>query len=84
MDVEFEANFLRLVDQITNGSKTDISVTGIRKSFYFLLILSGTTVVYRPGVVVGAKSLDFDCGATKSIGTIVFHSQNAYWYRMVY
>ena len=51
---EFEANLLRLLDQITNGTEIVISVTG-------------TTLVYKPGIIYGGK-FEHECNNERSIG----------------
>ena len=51
---EFEANLLRMLDQITNGTKIVISVTG-------------TTLVYEPGILFGGK-FEHVCNNERSIG----------------
>ena len=51
---EFEANLLRLLDQVTNGTKIVISVTG-------------TTLVYEPGILYGGK-FEHECNPERSIG----------------
>ncbi|XP_070195485.1 RNA 3'-terminal phosphate cyclase-like protein [Littorina saxatilis] len=50
---EFEASFIRLLDEITNGSITSIS-------------RSGTTFQYTPGLLVGG-SLTHECNPERSI-----------------
>lgn len=45
----FEVALLRLLEKITNGSHVEINATG-------------TTVLYRPGVIVGGSGLVHDCG----------------------
>lgn len=49
-----EAGFLRLVDQLTNGSLVEINETG-------------TALFFRPGILIGG-SLQHDCGATDGQG----------------
>lgn len=51
---DFEANFLRLVEKLTNGCRTEINETG-------------TSLKYAPGWVVGG-SVEHDCGTGRSIG----------------
>ena len=51
---EYEANLLRLLDLITNGTKIVISVTG-------------TTLVYEPGVLSGGN-FEHDCNNERTIG----------------
>ncbi|XP_013917811.1 PREDICTED: RNA 3'-terminal phosphate cyclase-like protein isoform X1 [Thamnophis sirtalis] len=51
---DFEANFLRLIDKITNGSRIEINQTG-------------TTLYYQPGLLHGG-SLEHDCSENRSIG----------------
>ncbi len=49
-----EASFLRLVDAMTNGTRTEINDTGTRLSFY-------------PGFIVGGV-ISHDCGTKRCIG----------------
>uniref|UniRef100_K3WKI0 18S rRNA biogenesis protein RCL1 n=1 Tax=Globisporangium ultimum (strain ATCC 200006 / CBS 805.95 / DAOM BR144) TaxID=431595 RepID=K3WKI0_GLOUD len=51
---DFEANFLRLLDRITNGSHIEINETG-------------TKLKYSPGFIVGGR-IEHDCGVKRSIG----------------
>ncbi|XP_077201054.1 RNA 3'-terminal phosphate cyclase-like protein [Paroedura picta] len=51
---DFEANFIRLIDKITNGSRIEINQTG-------------TTLYYQPGLLYGG-SLEHDCSPNRSIG----------------
>ncbi|KAF9577594.1 hypothetical protein BGW38_007100 [Lunasporangiospora selenospora] len=51
---DFEANFLRLLEKVTNGATIDISYTG-------------TSIVYKPGVIIGGK-VYHDCGTARAIG----------------
>ncbi|KAI9024734.1 RNA 3'-terminal phosphate cyclase/enolpyruvate transferase [Hyaloraphidium curvatum] len=51
---DFEVNFLRLLEKVTNGTAIEINYTG-------------TAVVYRPGVITGGK-LQHDCPASRAIG----------------
>ncbi len=55
---DFEANFLRLIDRLTDGTHIEINE-------------SGTTMRLRPGVGIGAKKVQHDCGKTKSIGWFI-------------
>jgi RNA 3'-terminal phosphate cyclase-like protein len=50
----FEANLLRLLDKLTNGTKIEINVTG-------------TTLYFRPGFITGGK-VEHDCGTERSVG----------------
>ena len=50
---EYEANLLKLFDQITNGTEVNISVTG-------------TTLIFKPGVLYGGK-IEHDCNNERSI-----------------
>eukprot|EP00003_Mantamonas_plastica_P000626 TRINITY_DN1049_c0_g1_i1.p1 TRINITY_DN1049_c0_g1~~TRINITY_DN1049_c0_g1_i1.p1 ORF type:complete len:379 (-),score=97.12 TRINITY_DN1049_c0_g1_i1:1157-2233(-) len=52
---DYEANFLRLMDKLCNGAKLKISSTG-------------TSVWYKPGVILGGKGLKHDCGLSRGIG----------------
>lgn len=51
---DFEANFLRLIEKITNGSHVEISYTG-------------TSILLKPGVIAGGKVVH-DCSLTRGIG----------------
>jgi RNA 3'-terminal phosphate cyclase-like protein len=51
----YEASFLRLLDKITNGSEIIINE-------------SGTSLKYKPGVIVGGKRLTHDCGTGRGLG----------------
>ncbi|KND04309.1 18S rRNA biogenesis protein RCL1 [Spizellomyces punctatus DAOM BR117] len=51
---DYEASFLRLLEKATNGATIEISYTG-------------TTVVYRPGVIIGGK-VHHDCPPSRAIG----------------
>jgi len=51
---DYEANFLKLLDSLTNGSQLEINETG-------------TVLKYAPGFIVGGK-IDHDCGNKRSIG----------------
>ena len=48
---EFEANFLRLMDKITNGSRIEINETG-------------TVLKYAPGFIAGGR-IEHDCGVKR-------------------
>lgn len=52
--VPMEANFLKLLDKLTNGSFIEINETG-------------TELYYKPGMIVGG-SLSHDCSTSRSIG----------------
>ncbi|SPO28056.1 related to RCL1 - RNA terminal phosphate cyclase-like protein [Ustilago trichophora] len=51
---DFEANFLRLIEKVTNGSHVEISYTG-------------TSILLKPGVISGGKVVH-DCSLTRGIG----------------
>ncbi|CDW99476.1 hypothetical protein, partial [Sporisorium scitamineum] len=51
---DFEANFLRLIEKVTNGSHVEISYTG-------------TSVLLKPGIIAGGKVVH-DCSLTRGIG----------------
>ncbi|PAA91740.1 hypothetical protein BOX15_Mlig028594g1, partial [Macrostomum lignano] len=51
---EFEISYLRLIEQITNGTMVRISETG-------------TVVLVRPGILTGGE-FEFDCCAERGIG----------------
>ncbi|GMH33789.1 hypothetical protein BSKO_01623 [Bryopsis sp. KO-2023] len=52
---DYEASLLRLIERVSNGCVVDINS-------------SGTSLRYRPGVIVGGGSLTHDCGTSRSIG----------------
>ncbi|EDO31302.1 predicted protein [Nematostella vectensis] len=51
---DFEANFIRLLDKVTNGSRIEVNETG-------------TSLLYKPGLLSGGV-VDHDCGLQRSIG----------------
>ncbi|ORY06632.1 18S rRNA biogenesis protein [Basidiobolus meristosporus CBS 931.73] len=51
---DYEANFLRLLEKVTNGSHLEINYTG-------------TAVFYKPGIIVGGK-IQHDCGTARGVG----------------
>jgi RNA 3'-terminal phosphate cyclase-like protein len=51
---DYEISFLRLLEKITNGATVEISYTG-------------TSLVYRPGVIVGGQ-FSHECPISRSIG----------------
>ncbi|KAF2076023.1 hypothetical protein CYY_002683 [Polysphondylium violaceum] len=55
---DYEASFLRLIDKITNGTKIDINVTG-------------TTLTFVPGIIIGGKNISHECGTTRGISYFV-------------
>jgi RNA 3'-terminal phosphate cyclase-like protein len=50
---EFEANFMRLLDKMTNGSHIEINETG-------------TKLKYFPGIIVGGR-IEHDCGTKRCV-----------------
>ena len=52
---EFEANFLKLMDKLTNGTKIEINETG-------------TSLRYTPGLLVGGSVGSHDCGLERGVG----------------
>lgn len=50
---DHEANFLRLLEKVTNGSTIEINYTG-------------TSVLYKPGAIQGGR-IEHDCGTDRSI-----------------
>ncbi|CAI4792497.1 ALI_collapsed_G0050510.mRNA.1.CDS.1 [Saccharomyces cerevisiae] len=54
---DYEVSFLRLIESVTNGSVIEISYTG-------------TTVIYRPGIIVGGASTHI-CPSSKPVGYFV-------------
>uniref|UniRef100_T1IWQ7 F5/8 type C domain-containing protein n=1 Tax=Strigamia maritima TaxID=126957 RepID=T1IWQ7_STRMM len=51
---EFEASFLRILDEITNGSRIEISETG-------------TALYFQPGLLHGGR-IELDCNPQRSLG----------------
>jgi RNA 3'-terminal phosphate cyclase-like protein len=51
---DYEASFLRLIDQMTNGSRMEINATG-------------TQLRFKPGVLVGGE-IEHDCPESRSTG----------------
>ncbi|KAJ3072460.1 hypothetical protein HK102_006228 [Quaeritorhiza haematococci] len=51
---DYEVSFLRLLEKITNGSTIEISY-------------SGTTLLYRPGTILGGK-VTHDCPVSRGVG----------------
>ncbi|XP_065904805.1 RNA 3'-terminal phosphate cyclase-like protein isoform X2 [Dysidea avara] len=51
---EYEANFLRLLDMLTDGSRIEVNE-------------SGTVLYYKPGVLVGGNTIH-DCNMSRSMG----------------
>jgi RNA 3'-terminal phosphate cyclase-like protein len=51
---DYEASFLRLIDQMTNGSRMEINATG-------------TQLRFKPGVLVGGE-MEHDCPESRSTG----------------
>lgn len=54
---DYEVSFLRLLDAVTNGAHIEISYTG-------------TTVVYRPGIIIGGE-VTHNCPNSKPIGYFI-------------
>ncbi|GME98289.1 unnamed protein product [Ambrosiozyma monospora] len=54
---EYEKDFLRLLDNVTNGSVIEISMTG-------------TTVIYRPGLIIGGN-FTHTCQSSKPCGYFI-------------
>eukprot|EP00002_Diphylleia_rotans_P005483 TRINITY_DN14633_c0_g1_i1.p1 TRINITY_DN14633_c0_g1~~TRINITY_DN14633_c0_g1_i1.p1 ORF type:complete len:359 (-),score=56.24 TRINITY_DN14633_c0_g1_i1:238-1314(-) len=52
---DFEACFLRMVEKISNGCAIEINETG-------------TQLLFRPGILVGGRIGEHDCGLTRGIG----------------
>jgi RNA 3'-terminal phosphate cyclase-like protein len=52
---DYEASFLRLIEQMTNGSQMEINNTGTQLSF-------------KPGVLVGGDDIEHVCPDSRSIG----------------
>lgn len=51
---DFEVNFLRLIERITNGTLVEISYTG-------------TEVYLRPGMIIGGK-ISHECPTSRGVG----------------
>lgn len=54
---DFEANFLRLIEKLTDGCAIEINDTG-------------TTLRYKPGLITGGR-ITHDCGTSRSIGWFI-------------
>lgn len=54
---DFEVCFLRLLEAITNGTTIEISYTG-------------TTVIYRPGIIIGG-TVTHDCPTSRAVGYFI-------------
>ncbi|KAI3403466.2 hypothetical protein KGF56_003750 [Candida oxycetoniae] len=54
---DYEVSFLRLIESVTNGSHIEISYTG-------------TTVIYRPGIIVGGE-ITHTCPTSKSVSYFI-------------
>ncbi|CAD1812357.1 18S rRNA biogenesis protein RCL1 [Candida parapsilosis] len=54
---DYEVSFLRLLESVTNGSHIEISYTG-------------TTVIYRPGIVIGGE-VTHNCPHSKPMGYFI-------------
>ena len=55
---DFEACFLRLIDQLTDGTRIEINETG-------------TVLRMVPGIIMGGVELMHDCGTSRSIGWFI-------------
>lgn len=55
---DFEANFLRLIEALSDGTSIEINDTG-------------TILRFTPGLVVGGPGLTHDCGTSRSIGWFI-------------
>jgi len=57
---DYEASFLRLVEQLTDGSYIEINETG-------------TTLRFKPGILVGSsgRKITHDCGVSRCIGWFI-------------
>lgn len=57
---DFEASFLRLVEQLTDGTYIEINETG-------------TTLRFKPGILIGSSSkrITHDCGLSRGIGWFI-------------
>lgn len=54
---DYEVSFLRLLEAITNGTTIEISYTG-------------TTVIYRPGIIIGG-TLTHECPTSRAVGYFI-------------
>lgn len=54
---DFEANFLRLIEKISDGCQIEINETG-------------TSLLYRPGLLMGGR-ITHDCALSRSIGWFI-------------
>jgi len=52
--LDCEANFIRLIEKLTDGVVIEINETG-------------TSLKFKPGVIIGG-SISHDCGSFKSVG----------------
>ena len=52
---DYEVSFLRLLDQMTNGSKLEINSTG-------------TQLKFLPGVLIGADEVEHNCPPSRGVG----------------
>eukprot|EP00124_Ichthyophonus_hoferi_P000881 Ihof_evm5s38 gene=Ihof_evmTU5s38 len=52
---DYEVSFIRLMDKLTNGSAVEINH-------------SGTSILFKPGILSCKRKLEHDCGSTRAIG----------------
>ncbi|KAL2608578.1 hypothetical protein R1flu_027151 [Riccia fluitans] len=52
---DYEASLLRLLEKISHGANVEINETG-------------TKLKYKPGILVGGRSIVHDCGTSRSVG----------------
>jgi RNA 3'-terminal phosphate cyclase-like protein len=55
---DFEASFLHLVNELTDGTSIEINEIG-------------TALKFRPGVLMGGTDIEHDCGTMRSIGWFI-------------
>ena len=75
MFLESEANLIRLLDKLTNGSRIEVNETGnhtcihiyVCVYIYIMLYIIGTSLYYNPGLLQGGK-IEHDCNKQRGIG----------------
>lgn len=78
ISIDYEANFLRLMEKFTNGCVVEINedgmithlITCIQVNTHNHLTIfksTGTAVKYTPGIIVGG-TITHDCGPSRAIG----------------
>ena len=70
MFLESEANLIRLLDKLTNGSRIEVNETGNHTCIHiyiYMLYIIGTSLYYNPGLLQGGK-IEHDCNKQRGIG----------------